>query len=91
MHRRTPKDQPLLPEGLLVEGELLTFEDVTIAATALAGAGGNDGEDATGLELLLKRGLDLAGRLEAVGLLLLDAVRLLLLLLFLASLLPPAT
>jgi hypothetical protein len=86
MHRRNPKTQPLLPEETLVEGELLALEDVSVAATALAGARGDNGEDTTGLELPLKRGLDLAGRLEAVGLLLLDAVRLLLFLLLLARL-----
>jgi hypothetical protein len=92
MHRRIPKDQPLLPEETLVEGELLAFEDVTIAATALSGAGRDDGKDTTSLELPLERGLDLAGCLEAVGLLLLDAIGLLLVLLFLAGLgLPPAT
>jgi hypothetical protein len=91
MHQRIPKDHPLLPEGTLVEGELLTLEDVTIAATALARARGDNGEDTTGLKLPLQSALNLAGCLEAISLLLLNAVRLLLVLLFLASLgLPPA-
>lgn len=81
MHRRIPKHNPLLPEETLVESKLLTLEDVTIAATALAGTGRYSSEHTTGLELPLKSSLDLAGCLEAVGLLLLDAVGLLLLLL----------
>lgn len=89
---KNPQNQPLLPEETLVEGELLALEDVSVAATALAGAGGDDGEDTTGLKLPLEGSLDLAGRLEAIGLLLGDAVGLLLLLLLLAGLgLPPAT
>jgi hypothetical protein len=81
MHRIIPKDNPLLPEETLVERKLLALEDVAVTATALAGARRHNGEDTTGLELLLERVLDLAGCLEAVGLLLLDAVGLLLLLL----------
>jgi hypothetical protein len=82
---------PLLPEKTLVEGELLTLEDVTIDTAALAGPGGDDGVETTSLELLLQSALDLAGGLEAVSLLLLDGVGLLLLLLLLGTLgLPPA-
>lgn len=90
MHRIIPKDNPLLPEETLVESKLLTLEDVSIAATALAGARGHNGEDTTGLELLLEGVLDLAGRLEALGLLLLYAVGLLLLLLLAGLGLAPA-
>lgn len=76
----------------LVEVELLAFEDVAVAAARLTGPAGNDGEEATGLELLLDGGVDLALGGEALGLLLLDAVALLDLLLGLALLLlAPAT
>jgi len=78
-------------ELTLVEGELLTLQDVTVAATALAGTAGNDGEDTTGLELLLESGLDLALGGEASGLLLLNGVALLHDLLLLALLLLSAT
>jgi hypothetical protein len=61
----------------LVESELLALENVTIAATALAGTRGNDGVQATGLELLLHSVLDLAPGLHALLLLLGDGVRLL--------------
>jgi hypothetical protein len=61
----------------LVEGELLTLQDVTIAATALAGSAGNNSEEATSLELLLESGLDLALGGEAGGLLLLYGAALL--------------
>lgn len=81
MHRIIPKDNPLLPEETLVESKLLALEDVAVAAAALARARRHNGEDTTGLELLLESVLDLAGGLEAVCLLLLDAVGLLLLLL----------
>lgn len=90
MHRRIPKYNPLLPEGTLVESKLLTLEDVTVAATALAGTRRHNGEDTTSLELLLESVLDLAGGLEAVGLLLLDGVGLLLLLLLAGLSLAPA-
>ena len=75
----------LLPDRTLVECQLLTLQDVTIDTTALTGAGRHNSEDTTSLELPLKSALDLAGGLEAVSLLLLNAVGLLLLLL-LASL-----
>ena len=81
MHRNIPKQYPLLPEETLVESKLLTLEDVTVAATALAGTRRHNGEDTTSLELALESVLDLAGGLEAVSLLLLHAVGLLLLLL----------
>lgn len=74
-------------ELALVEGKLLTLEDVAVAATGLTGARGNDGEKTTGLELLLDGGVDLAGGGEASGLLLLNGVALLHLLLLLALLL----
>lgn len=76
----------LLVEFALVEGELLALQNVSIAATGLAGSAGNDGVEATGLELLLDGGLDLAGGGEAGGLLLLDGVGLLDVLLDLALL-----
>lgn len=78
-------------ELALVESELLTLEDVTIAATALAGTRGNDGIQTTGLELLLQRGVDLAVGGVAGSLLLLDGLALLDLLLSLAALLLAAT
>lgn len=80
----------LLPDGTLVEGELLTLQDVTITATALAGTAGDDGVETTGLELPLDRGLDLSASLDALCLLLLNAVALLHLL-SLRLLLPSAT
>jgi hypothetical protein len=64
-------------ELALVEGELFTLQDVAIAAAGLAGAAGDDGVQTTGLELLLKRGVDLAGGGEASGLLLLNRLALL--------------
>lgn len=64
-------------ELALVESELLTLEDVTVAATGLAGAGRDNGVETTGLELLLEGGVDLAGGGEALSLLLLDRLGLL--------------
>ena len=89
-----PRDQPrpphktttLLVELALVEGELLTLQDVTVAAAGLAGAAGDDGEQAARLELLLDGALDLALLAEAGSLLLLDRAALLLLLSLLALL-----
>lgn len=78
-------------ELALVESQLLTLEDVAIAATALAGPRGNDGIQTTGLELLLQSGVDLAVGGVAGGLLLLDGLGLLDLLLGLATLLLSAT
>lgn len=75
----------LLVELALVEGELLTLEDVTVAAAGLAGTGGDDGVQATGLELLLEGVLDLALGGVALGLLLLDGLGLLDLLSLLAG------
>lgn len=72
-------------ELALVEGELLALEDVAVAAAGLAGARGDDGVEATGLELLLDGGLNLALGGEAGSLLLLDGLRLLDLLLGLAG------
>jgi hypothetical protein len=62
----------------LVESKLLTLQDVTINTAALARAGRNNGEQTTGLELLLEGGLDLAVGSEALGVLLLDGLGLLL-------------
>jgi hypothetical protein len=61
----------------LVESELLTLQDVTVAATGLAGSAGDNGVETTGLELLLEGRVDLAGGGEAGSLLLLDGVGLL--------------
>lgn len=47
-------------ELALVESQLLTLEDVAVATTGLAGARGDNGVEATGLELLLESGIDLA-------------------------------
>jgi hypothetical protein len=70
----------------LVESKLLALEDVSVAATRLARAAGNDGVQTTGLELLLNNGVDLAVGGEALGLLLLNGLALLDLLLDLALL-----
>jgi hypothetical protein len=78
-------------ELALVESQLLTLQDVTVAAAALAGTAGDDGVQTTGLELLLDGGLGLALLGEASGLLLLNGVALLHGLLLLALLLLSAT
>lgn len=70
----------------LVESQLLTLEDVAVAAAGLSGSAGNDSVEATGLELLLDGALDLALGGEAGGLLLLDGLALLVLLNLLALL-----
>lgn len=75
----------------LVESQLLALKDVTVAATALAGARRNNSVQTTSLELLLKSRVDLAVLLEASSLLLLDALTLLDLLNGLALLLLAAT
>lgn len=64
-------------ELALVEGELLTLEDVAVAAAGLAGAGRDDSVETTGLELLLKGGVDLASGGKAGSLLLLNRLALL--------------
>lgn len=76
----------LLVELALVESELLTLQDVTVAATGLARSAGDDGEQSTGLELLLDGALNLAAGGVTGSLLLLDRVGLLDLLLGLALL-----
>lgn len=86
MHRKNPQNNPLLPERTGVESKLLALQNVTVEATALAGPGRDNGVETTGLELLLNGVLDLSGGLDALSLLLLDAVGLLLLLLLLGSL-----
>lgn len=85
------KTTSLLVELTLVESQLLTLEDVTIAATALAGTRGNDSVQTTSLELFLESGVDLAVGGVAGSLLLLDGLALLDLLLGLAALLLSAT
>lgn len=64
-------------ELTLVESELLTLEDVTVAATGLTGTAGDDSVQTTGLELLLNSGLNLSLGREASSLLLLDSLALL--------------
>lgn len=76
----------LLVELALVESELLTLQDVTVTATGLARSAGNNSVQTTGLELLLKGGVDLASGGVALGLLLLNGVALLGLLLSLSLL-----
>lgn len=61
----------------LVEGKLLTLEDVAVATSGLAGTGGDNGVETTGLELLLESGVDLAGGGEAGSLLSLNRLGLL--------------
>jgi len=50
----------LLLELTLVELELITLQDVAVSATALAGAGSQAGQQATGGELLLDVGVELS-------------------------------
>lgn len=90
--RSRSRHHRLLVELALVESKLLALEDVTVGAARLAGTGGDDGVQTTGLELLLDGGLDLAVGGEAGGLLLLDRLALLdgLLLLALLGLAPAA-
>lgn len=61
-------------ELALVEGELLALQDVAVTTAGLAGPAGDDGEQTTGLELLLDGGVDLAAGGVAGGLLLLDGL-----------------
>lgn len=74
-----PNLTPLFAELLLVESELLTLKDVTVAATRLARAAGDNSVQATSLELLLNGVLDLALLGEAGSLLLLNRLALLVL------------
>lgn len=71
----------------LVESKLLTLQDVAIHAAGLTGSAGDDGVQATGLELLLEGALDLTLGREAGSLLLLNSLALLLLLSSLLALL----
>lgn len=61
----------------LVERELLTLKDIAVAATGLAGARCDNSIETTGLKLLLKSGVNLAGGGEAGGLLGLNGLGLL--------------
>lgn len=70
----------------LVERELLTLQDVTIAATGLTRPAGDDGVESTSLKLLLNGALDLARGGITGALLLLNSLALLLLSLLLALL-----
>jgi hypothetical protein len=65
----------LFLEGTLVEGELLTLEDVSVDTSALTGAGRDAGQKTTGSELGLKGGVDLSVHL-ASGKLALNRLRL---------------
>lgn len=69
----------LLADSLLVESKLLTLQNVTVTAARLAGAGSDNGEKTTGLELTLDSTLGLAELSEASSLLLGDGSGLLLL------------
>lgn len=62
----------------LVESQLLSLQNVTISTSALSGSRRDDGEKTTGLELLLKRWVDLSLGTESLGVLLLNALALLL-------------
>lgn len=73
-----PLATPLLAQLALVESQLFALEDVSVTASALAGSRRDDGVQATGLELSLQRSLDLSLGSQALGLLLLDALALLL-------------
>lgn len=77
----------LVVELALVEGELLTLKNVTVAAARLTGPAGNNGVETTGLELLLDGRLDLALGGVTLSLLLLNSLALLHLLLLGATLL----
>jgi len=69
----------LLADSLLVESKLLTLQNVTVNTARLAGAGGDNGEKTTGLELALDSTLSLADLSEAGSLLLSNGSGLLLL------------
>lgn len=69
----------LLPDGTLVECQLLTLQNVSINTTALARAGRDNGVQTTGLELALQGTLNLASGGKSGRLLALHALALLLL------------
>lgn len=69
----------LLPDSTHVESQLITLQDVTVNTAALAGARSHDGVQTGRLDLALDGGLDLAVVGETSGLLLLNALALLLL------------
>jgi hypothetical protein len=85
--------RPLLPDSTLVEGQLLTLEDVAVGTTALAGSRRDNGIETTSLELPLQSGFNLAVVSKTLGLLLLHTLALLVLanVDFLARLLLPPT
>ena len=64
----------LLPDSPLVESQFLALQHVPIAPPTLPRPRGHDGVQPAGLELPLQRRLDLALGLDALGLLLLDAL-----------------
>ena len=73
-----PEESNLLAQLALVESQLLSLQDVTVATSTLSRTGRDDGEKTTGLELLLQSGLDLSVLGETLRKLLLDALALLL-------------
>lgn len=70
----------LLSGSTLVEGQLVTLEDVAVDTTGLAGSRADDGVQSSGLELALQCVVDLAHLLDTLLTLLGDAVGHLLLL-----------
>jgi len=78
----------LLPDGTLVECQLLALKNVSIAASTLARPGGDHGVETTCLELALQCSLNLSALL-ALSVLLVNAVALLLLSSCILLLLPP--
>lgn len=69
----------LLPDGTLVEGQLLALEDVAVNTAGLTGTRSDNGVQTTRLKLALDGALDLAHGSEASRLLLSDGLALLLL------------
>jgi len=89
-HPRNHALLPLLPNSTLVEGKLLTLEDVSVDTTALARSAGDESIETTGLKLPLEGRVDLAAE-SPLGLLGDDTLALLLLLLLGTGLLLSAT
>lgn len=80
----------LLSDLSLVESQLLTLQDVSVASSALTRSRADDSVYTTGLELLLQSGLDLTHLLDSLLVLVLHALGHLLLLSWLL-LLPSST
>ena len=51
----------LLLQLLLVEGEFITFQDVSITSSSLTRTGRDAGQQTTGVELFFKGGIELLG------------------------------